>query len=601
MSEAKLPFALAGPLARLQESASRIGLREAVQISLRLDAARQQLADLGRVPTILRVLLLGGTGVGKSTLFSALVGQRDASPGSEDVRLFTRRPYVAIARSQRGLSCVPAECGPQFVDAPWEGIELIDTPDVDGALAEHRLLVEQLVERCDVIVYVTMPDKRSNFDIQEELRIWGSRKRWIFVMNKIDREASQLVAIRNDFDTRLRALGFQPNEEVRFLVSATEPNRFEFGRFRSTVLDPGQALLAPRFRLDGALGLAEYAVEPALIEPMISVRQQLMEREQSLLSRVRNVYRRVLEDPLLEDSFRQALREQVWANVGERTGGPIGLALWLRCRLGLLWSVYRLGTGRSFGLTRTVWTAISSMVRGVQPIASLAVGLDNTYRREMEDIAVEARRTVEDRGLREFVQNERADESLTEDDGSAGLSPAERVALAPFRAAYRALNRLALGEADAKLFETVRTDLDRIARKAAAAVAIWPVRWLANLLPVAFLGQVLYRVGHGWWKEEYLEPGFFAMAAVIFGATLVPGYLLLAARIRSKVGKLDVEALLASIDEAPATRPITEASRQLGSLVEEAEQFRRMVRTIRTGIGEELRFATARAESNITT
>lgn len=592
MSAANLPFALAGPMTRLQESASNVGLQSAVQISLRLDVARQQLADLDRVPPILRVLLLGGTGVGKSTLFSTLVGQRDASPSSADVRLFTKKPYVAIARAQRGMTCVPAECDPQFVDAQWEGIELIDAPDVDGALAEHRLLVERLVERADVIVYVTMPDKRSNFDIQEELRIWGSRKRWAFVMNKCDRDESRLSAIRNDFDARLRSLRFQPTDKVRFLLSATEPDRFEFRRFRAAVLDPGQVLLAPRFRLDGALGLAEFAVEPALLEPLASVERQLAERERSLLARVRNVYRRALEDPLMEDSFRHSLREQIWANVGERTGGPIGLALWLRCRLGLLWSVYRLGTGRSFGLTRTIWTAVSSMVRGVQPVASLAIGLDSTYRREMEDIAIEARRVVEDLGLREFTQLPTAVDSSAEDDVIASLTPIERAALAPFRAAYRAFHRLALGEADARLFEAVRADLDRIARKAGAAVATAPIRFLANLLPMVFLGHVLYRVGYAWWNEHYFEPGFFAMAALIFAASLVPGYVLLAARVRSKAGKLDVDALLTSIDEAPALRPVIDARRKLTSLLGEAEQFRRTVRTIRTGIGEELHFVT---------
>jgi len=42
-------------------------------------------------------ILLGGTGVGKSTLFNALIQKPDASPVSDSRRCFTSRPYVAVS------------------------------------------------------------------------------------------------------------------------------------------------------------------------------------------------------------------------------------------------------------------------------------------------------------------------------------------------------------------------------------------------------------------------------------------------------------------------------------------------------------------------
>ena len=246
MTEARLPFLLSSKLDHLQSVASRLTLREAVQMSMRLEDARRRLAHLETVPPVLRVLIFGGTGVGKSALFSALVGQGGASPSSDDVRLYTKRPYAAIARDQRALSCVPPELNAEYIDAPWQGVELIDAPDIDGALQEHRALTHRLVEQSDVIIFVTMPDKRANFDIQEEVRAWGSRKRWAFVMNKMDLEEPRIAAIRDDFDARLRDLGFTPDATTRFLVSTKQPARFDFGKLRAMLLDPQQALRAPQ-------------------------------------------------------------------------------------------------------------------------------------------------------------------------------------------------------------------------------------------------------------------------------------------------------------------------------------------------------------------
>ena len=103
MTEARLPFLLSTKLDHLQAVASRLTLREAVQMSMRLEDARRRLAHLETVPPVLRVLIFGGTGVGKSALFSALVGQGGASPSSDDVRLYTSALTLAEIKALYGV------------------------------------------------------------------------------------------------------------------------------------------------------------------------------------------------------------------------------------------------------------------------------------------------------------------------------------------------------------------------------------------------------------------------------------------------------------------------------------------------------------------
>ena len=76
-------------------------------------------------------------------------------------------------------------------------------------------------------------------------------------------------------------------------------------------------------------------------------------------------------------------------------------------------------------------------------------------------------------------------------------------------------------------------------------------------------------------------------------ASLLPGYVLLAARIRGKAQRPDVDAMLGEIKDVPATRVLSDAGRELGELTSEAEQLRKRVREVREGLEGELRFRTA--------
>jgi hypothetical protein len=62
---------------------------------------------------------------------------------------------------------------------------------------------------------------------------------------------------------------------------------------------------------------------------------------------------------------------------------------------------------------------------------------------------------------------------------------------------------------------------------------------LTNLIPTAFAGHALYRIGQAWFYAEYLPAAFYAMATALLLVSLLPGYLLLALRMRRACAALD--------------------------------------------------------------
>jgi hypothetical protein len=157
--------------------------------SLRLQA--EELSD--RLASIegsfLTVGLLGGTGVGKSTLMNALAGSPIASTNH-------RRPHTDRVLIYRHASTpVP----PAFIEAevPWQEIThhtdsikqilLCDLPDFDSLLGEHRQQVLGFLEHLDLLVWVTSPEKYADGRFYDFLKLVPKAARnFSFVLNKGD-------------------------------------------------------------------------------------------------------------------------------------------------------------------------------------------------------------------------------------------------------------------------------------------------------------------------------------------------------------------------------------------------------------------------------
>ena len=154
---------------------------EAESLSLKLRSMQESFLTIG---------LLGGTGVGKSTLMNALAGSEIASASH-------RRPHtdrvLIYSHEEAGLSAVPLD-GEAL---PWtlvghrsetiRQVLLCDLPDFDSLLGEHRERVIQFLEHLDLLVWVTSPEKYGDGRFYEFLaQVPKAKRNFLFVLNKTD-------------------------------------------------------------------------------------------------------------------------------------------------------------------------------------------------------------------------------------------------------------------------------------------------------------------------------------------------------------------------------------------------------------------------------
>jgi len=157
-------------------------LREAAEdLSQKLRSMRESFLTIG---------LLGGTGVGKSTVMNALAGSEIASASH-------RRPHtdrVLIYSHEETSPLVPRLPGE---DLPWtlvthrsdalRQVLLCDLPDFDSLLGEHRERVIQFLEHLDLLVWITSPEKYGDGRFYEFLaQVPKAKQNFLFVVNKTD-------------------------------------------------------------------------------------------------------------------------------------------------------------------------------------------------------------------------------------------------------------------------------------------------------------------------------------------------------------------------------------------------------------------------------
>lgn len=206
----------------------------------RLTAARRACTELEAERLV--VGLLGGTGVGKSTLLNALAEADISRPGD-------RRPTTSrIVCYRHGDFPQPEWLAPGDLAAPGplphqrpalRGVVLLDLPDIDSTAREHRALVHRVLPLLDLLLVVTSVDKYGDQVLYDELSALPQAPRnLVFVLNAMDRlRPDDRALVRADFERKLRENAALHEPEVLAISARAACRRLG----RSDVFQPGDA------------------------------------------------------------------------------------------------------------------------------------------------------------------------------------------------------------------------------------------------------------------------------------------------------------------------------------------------------------------------
>ena len=212
------------------------GEAELGELAAELAQSRGERLDL---PTdaILVVLLCGPTAVGKSTLINTLAGAEISRPGL-GATTSAAVIYLHEDDNPQRLFEYGREIG-ELARAPQTVVRhrrpellhkvLIDTPDIDSVVRDHRALTGALVHAADLVLFVTTPERYRDMQAAQWVEQQSAQRAMAFVLNKWDRASVGLQwddrgLVEADFRRVLAGNGFVESQMFKVSCVAAQGN-----------------------------------------------------------------------------------------------------------------------------------------------------------------------------------------------------------------------------------------------------------------------------------------------------------------------------------------------------------------------------------------
>lgn len=168
-----------------------------------------------------RILLAGGTGVGKSTLLNALANETIAHVGERRPTTAGFTAYVHGRDDDPWLHGLPAVRVVRHERDSLEGKALLDSPDADSAYRDHRAMLEAVLALADLVLVVVTEEKYMSAQVLALLGQFHEGRQFAFVFNKLDLVVDLTVV--DDLRRVLRGAGF--GDAPVFAISAQAAHR----------------------------------------------------------------------------------------------------------------------------------------------------------------------------------------------------------------------------------------------------------------------------------------------------------------------------------------------------------------------------------------
>jgi len=483
-------------LARLDELASYAGPWRPLRDETFL--LRTRLAELReretRLDGLLVVALVGGSGVGKSTFLNALAGDQLAA--TSEYRPCTSAPTVY---QPPGAAFGP-ESWNRIYGSALENLIILDTPDSDTIVREHRDMVAAALSQSDLIMLCGSPDKYLDEATWSLLRPLRDERTMVCVETKADVGSE---SVRDHWLERLQEQGFSIADYFRVSPRRTldrkltgrapDDTEFDFPRLEQFLRQELSVEQVRRIKRSNAYGL------------LAKTLGTLHERVGSQAPKLEALYKTLVE-------CDKKTTKETCAIVGRRIFAEphlwnfaLGKEIGLRAK-GVVGTLYRvLEALRTLPARMSGWLRWTPYASAGRQAASLLT--EQSLLSEDIDIASPDVRDCYGQYHSELaVQFARA--GFDREDSEAGFEAfAEGV--------RKRLADLLRGAAR-----------DRVVARA-RLLTCWPAALLADLPPIAFIGYAGYRIVGDYFEGITLTGDYFLHASAVLAILLAVELLVL--------------------------------------------------------------------------